>query len=101
MNNTFTNMGTPENNGGVLKDIVEKINVEGIPSTGEMRAVVEQQRQEDFSSNLKQDIQNNLTEYTMLFEKFKSGSASGEEMKRMGEVMSHLEELQKNLGINT
>lgn len=85
----------PNNQGQnpTLRDVVNHIKENGVPSTEEMRDVVNHERNKRAREAFMQDVQTSLDQYRILFGKFKSNTASAEEIARMTVVSDHLLDL--------
>ncbi len=78
-----------------LEHIVNTIKEKGLPSVDEMRAVVENRENDILLSGLA----DKLSEYKILFDKFKNGTATDEELIKMTVLSEELQTLQKRLGL--
>lgn len=77
-----------------LQHVINVIKEKGLPSKEEMRAVIE----ETESQRIRAEITEKLSEYGILFNKFKNGSATDVEISRMTALSVELETIRKKLG---
>ncbi|MBP6888434.1 MAG: hypothetical protein KBC21_01905 [Candidatus Pacebacteria bacterium] len=93
MNRNMGNMGR----GDVLEHVANEIQEKGLPSVDKMRTVVGDRENEILLSKLA----NKIAEYKILFDKFKSRTATDEELLKMTVLSDELQTLQKRLGLVT